>query len=214
MQLAARIRARDLEDFFSAVGKVRRCFCVVFLINLVYRPTSTLKLTSCDALCPAGEGRQNDLGQKLQEVEGYRLHRVCGLVFGSIGHWTDGPEAVRSAHHSPGLPGNGKLILLHTFSSHHDFQIIIQHYAFQSRLNVLCALHVAGREEPSCSGRQQPPERQLGADATLRRIAALQHHWGDAARNLWAFWQGQKQLCFHSSILLWSLGIWPDVLFL
>jgi len=38
MQLAARIRARDLEDFFSAVGKVRFCDVFRFLFLLLRYP--------------------------------------------------------------------------------------------------------------------------------------------------------------------------------
>lgn len=41
MQLAARIRARDLEDFFSAVGKVS-CFSLPCGINRVQTPSLTL----------------------------------------------------------------------------------------------------------------------------------------------------------------------------
>lgn len=108
MQLAARIRARDLEDFFSAVGKVGWIICLFIakVLSCVILRVCMLKWSPKLSLFPSeGQRRENDLRQKLQEIEGHCVHRVCGVFFSSPGNWTDWPEAVRGPYHCPGVSG-------------------------------------------------------------------------------------------------------------
>lgn len=107
MQLAARIRARDLEDFFSAVGKVRKFWSFHHIKSS--KPVCRNDYLNHHCLF-AGERCENDLRQKLQEIKRHCIHRVCWGVFCTTGNWIDRPEAFRSAHHCSGLSGYGNLI--------------------------------------------------------------------------------------------------------
>lgn len=102
MQLAARIRPRDLEDFFSAVGKVT--FSVYFWVSHILSIPlySQLRIS----LLPwIGSWCTYHLRSELTSFQGYCL---CGILWNPVrttGHWADWAEAARGAYHCTGLTG-------------------------------------------------------------------------------------------------------------
>lgn len=52
-----------------------------------------------------GKRCENNLWQKLPEIQGHCIHRICGDVVCTAGNRADGSEAVGSSHHCPGISG-------------------------------------------------------------------------------------------------------------
>lgn len=52
-----------------------------------------------------GKRCANNLWQKLPEIKGHRIHRVCGDVLCTSGNRPDWSEAAWSSHHRPGISG-------------------------------------------------------------------------------------------------------------
>lgn len=104
MQLAARIRPRDLEDFFSAVGKVTSDPWS-FHLQLLTRALDSVPCVSVCVGMAAGAGREDDLRPELATLQRHRLYRVCGGGVGTAGHWAYGAKAAGSSHHRAGLAG-------------------------------------------------------------------------------------------------------------
>ena len=84
---------------------------VDILVVVVYNPVSVCVCVKCclklSLFVSEGQRCTNDLGQKLKEIKGDRIYRVCGGFLCTTGNWTDWPETVRSTHHCPGLSGGG-----------------------------------------------------------------------------------------------------------
>lgn len=138
MQLAARIRPRDLEDFFSAVGKVTSDPWPFHFLLLAQALDSVPCVCVCFGMA-TGAGREDDLRQELPTLQRHRLYRVCGSSVGTAGHRADGAKAAGSSHHRASLAGTWQA----------DRQMVNQ--SDRPPCVTVCVTVCPGREKPGCS---------------------------------------------------------------
>lgn len=187
MQLAARIRPRDLEEFFSAVGKV---WCHIlkhtwFLFFVNFSPHLLIlndRYNTWQLLYPSFKVRD------VRMISDRNSRRSKGIAYIEFVEATSVPLAI-------GLTGQRVL----------GVPIIVQ--ASQVRASTQCkstvwlliqcmwiillnCLHISGWEEQSRSHGQHAPERWCRAHAAVRGLSALQYYWGHAQGHLWAVRKG------------------------
>lgn len=185
MQLAARIRPRDLEEFFSAVGKV---WCPRLKHIWLWSSFSphllilNVRYNTWQLLYPSFKVRD------VRMISDRNSRRSKGIAYIEFVEATSVPLAIGlTGQRVLGVPIIVQASQVRASTQWKSAVCLLIHCMWIILLN---CLHISGWEEQGRSYGQHASERWCRAHAAVCWLPALQYNWGHAQGHFWAVWKG------------------------